>query len=57
MYTSITIFFSQIFFNYLLLSRSGENLDIDMNSFDVVIGTHVLCSVDSIPEVLRQITR
>jgi len=35
----------------------GENLDAEPESFDVVVGTHVLCSVDDVNEVLRQVGR
>jgi SAM-dependent methyltransferase len=37
---------------------NGEsNLDIDVGSFDYVIGTHVLCSVSNVNEVLIQVKR
>ena len=35
----------------------GENIDVDPNSFDFVIGTHVLCSVQSVKDVLKQVSR
>eukprot|EP00981_Chlorochromonas_danica_P006093 scaffold1287_cov253-Ochromonas_danica.AAC.6 len=35
----------------------GEDLDLQPNSFDYVIGAHVLCSVDSTPSVLQQVHR
>ena len=35
----------------------GENIDVESESFDYVIGTHVLCSVDSVSEVLKQVSR
>lgn len=39
--------------------KKGESkdLDIDTGSFDYVIGTHVLCSVDDVAEVLKQVKR
>lgn len=37
---------------------NGEsNLDIEVGSFDYVIGTHVLCSVNNVDEVLNQVKR
>lgn len=33
----------------------GENIDVEPNSYDVVVGTHVLCSVDNVRAVLYQI--
>jgi SAM-dependent methyltransferase len=35
----------------------GENVDIEPASFDYVVGTHVLCSVDDVSLVLRQASR
>lgn len=35
----------------------GEDLDIEPNSFDVVVGAHVLCSVDNVKQVLTQVKR
>lgn len=35
----------------------GENVDIEPASFDYVVGTHVLCSVDDVRTVLRQVSR
>jgi len=35
----------------------GDDLDIVPASFDHVIATHVLCSVDNIPGVLKQVER
>lgn len=35
----------------------GEDLDIEPHSFDVVVGAHVLCSVQSTPDVLKQVAR
>lgn len=37
--------------------KKGEDLDIQEGSFDVVVGAHVLCSVEDTDEVLRQIHR
>ena len=34
----------------------GENIDVEPASFDYVVATHVLCSVDSIDTVLAQVT-
>lgn len=34
----------------------GEKIDVEPASFDYVVGTHVLCSVDSIDTVLKQVT-
>lgn len=36
---------------------SGENIDVAKESFDYVVGTHVLCSVDETEKVLNQISR
>ena len=36
---------------------NGENIDIDAESFDTVVGTHVLCSVQDTRQVLRQVIR
>ncbi len=35
----------------------GEDLDVTPASFDYVVGAHVLCSVDSTPDVLKQVAR
>ena len=35
----------------------GEDIDIEPGTFDHVIGTHVLCSVNSVSDVLRQVSR
>lgn len=35
----------------------GEDLDVAPESFDFVVGAHVLCSVDSTPTVLQQVKR
>lgn len=35
----------------------GENLDVEAESFDYVIASHLLCSVDDIPKVLKQAKR
>mmetsp|Transcript_67846 Transcript_67846/g.133462 ORF Transcript_67846/g.133462 Transcript_67846/m.133462 type:complete len:290 (-) Transcript_67846:83-952(-) len=35
----------------------GENVDVDPGTFDYVVGTHVLCSVDDVYAVLRQVSR
>ena len=35
----------------------GENVDIEPESFDFVVGSHVLCSVDDVSMVLRQVKR
>jgi SAM-dependent methyltransferase len=35
----------------------GENVDIEPGTFDSVVGTHVLCSVDDVHTVLRQVSR
>lgn len=35
----------------------GENVDVDPSSFDYVIGTHVLCSIDDMQSVLHQVDR
>lgn len=35
----------------------GEDLDIEAESFDYVVGAHVLCSVTDTWEVLRQVRR
>lgn len=35
----------------------GENVDIEPASFDYVVGTHVLCSVDDVRTVLKQVSR
>src|SRR5262249_49465095 len=35
----------------------GENVDVEPESFDYVVGTHVLCSVDDVEQVLKQISR
>lgn len=35
----------------------GENIDIEPNSFDYVVTTHVLCSVDSVHQILQQVKR
>lgn len=35
----------------------GEDLDVEADSFDFVVGAHVLCSVDSTPDVLKQVAR
>lgn len=35
----------------------GENVDVEPGSFDYVVGTHVLCSVDDVYTVLRQVSR
>lgn len=39
------------------ITLKGENLQVDPGSFDVVIATHVLCSVDDTYGVLRQVKR
>lgn len=36
---------------------NGENIDIDAGSFDAVVGTHVLCSVQDVRQVLHQVLR
>lgn len=36
---------------------SGENVDIEPESFDFVIATHTLCSVSNVQQVLSQIAR
>lgn len=35
----------------------GEHLDVKPESFDYVVGTHVLCSVDDVDSVLKQVSR
>eukprot|EP00286_Rhodomonas_abbreviata_P012753 CAMPEP_0181326032 /NCGR_PEP_ID=MMETSP1101-20121128/21263_1 /TAXON_ID=46948 /ORGANISM="Rhodomonas abbreviata, Strain Caron Lab Isolate" /LENGTH=136 /DNA_ID=CAMNT_0023434421 /DNA_START=12 /DNA_END=422 /DNA_ORIENTATION=- len=35
----------------------GENVDIIPESFDYVVGSHVLCSVDNVRQVLKQVKR
>eukprot|EP00639_Heterosigma_akashiwo_P015289 CAMPEP_0206366546 /NCGR_PEP_ID=MMETSP0294-20121207/3517_1 /ASSEMBLY_ACC=CAM_ASM_000327 /TAXON_ID=39354 /ORGANISM="Heterosigma akashiwo, Strain CCMP2393" /LENGTH=275 /DNA_ID=CAMNT_0053812633 /DNA_START=115 /DNA_END=942 /DNA_ORIENTATION=- len=35
----------------------GENLDVPPSSFDSVVTTHVLCSVSSVDDILRQVDR
>jgi SAM-dependent methyltransferase len=35
----------------------GEHVDIDPGTFDFVVGTHVLCSVDDVGVVLKQVSR
>lgn len=35
----------------------GEDLDVEAESFDYVIASHLLCSVDDIPQVLKQAKR
>lgn len=35
----------------------GENMDVAPESFDAVVGTHVLCSVNDIHQVLHQVKR
>lgn len=37
--------------------KRGEDLDIPEESVDVVVGAHVLCSVDDVNEVLKQVAR
>lgn len=36
---------------------NGENIDVAAGSFDAVVGTHVLCSVDDVTAVLDQVDR
>jgi ubiquinone/menaquinone biosynthesis C-methylase UbiE len=35
----------------------GENLDVESESFDYVVGAHVLCSIDDLASVLKQVKR
>lgn len=35
----------------------GENVDVEPESFDVVVGAHVLCSVDDVAQVVYQVKR
>ena len=35
----------------------GEDYDVDAGSFDFVVATHILCSIDNIPGVIHQIKR
>jgi SAM-dependent methyltransferase len=35
----------------------GENVDVEPGSFDNVVGTHVLCSVDDVYAVMKQVRR
>jgi len=35
----------------------GENVDVEPESFDYVVGSHVLCSVDDVNQVLKQVSR
>lgn len=35
----------------------GEDVDVEPGSFDYVVGAHVLCSVDSVSQVLHQVSR
>lgn len=35
----------------------GEDIAVEEQSFDFVVGSHVLCSVDDITQVLRQVNR
>jgi SAM-dependent methyltransferase len=36
---------------------SGEDVDVDPQSFDAIVATHTLCSVRDVDEVLRQVDR
>ena len=39
------------------ITLKGENLQIEPGTFDFVVATHVLCSVDDILLVLNQVSR
>ena len=43
-----------ISFSTQLTWLKGENIDVDDESFDAVMGTHVLCSVSDVDQVSRR---
>lgn len=36
---------------------NGNNVDVDVNSFDAVLATHVLCSIADIEQIMKQVDR
>lgn len=46
-----------ITFDTRLTWLKGENIDAEDEGFDAVVGTHVLCSVSDVNQVLRQVSR
>ena len=48
---------ANITFPTSLVWMDGENVAIEPNSFDFVVATHVLCSVNDVDQVLGQISR
>lgn len=44
-------------FNTNIVWIQGENINVTKESFDYVIATHTLCSVDDVNQVLKQISR